>query len=354
MEADQQHVNLVEKGHLEGHNGWVTCIATGHSIKENEDTQVLISGSRDKTIIIWKFNPESKSPSEFAKPWKCLTGHSHFVSDICLSSDNNHLLSASWDRSLRLWDLAQGKSTERFVGHTKEVLSCSFSSDNRQILSGGADKTIKLWNVKGVCRFTEDKKSHSDWVSNVRFLGRSTTKGNFAGSFFASTGWDGRLKIWNNQSFEIKDSFKAHDGNINAITTSPKGTYIVTGGKDKKVKVWDFNDCSKAFAEFDAGANVTSLSFNPKTSWIAIGTENGVKVWDFENKENPLIAETAYEIEYEAPKVWNVDEKGEKKKRETTYHQCTSVQWNSIGSRLFAGFTNGVIKVYETLVESAN
>ena len=46
--------------------------------------------------------------------------------------------------------------------------------------------------------------------------------------------------------------------------------------------------------------------------------------------------------------------KGEKKKRDATYHQCTSVQWNSIGSRLFAGFSNGVIKAYDAQVESAN
>lgn len=348
----EQSVKLEERGHLEAHNGWVTSIATGHSIKENEDTQVLISGSRDKTIIIWKFNSDPKEKTEFASPWKCLTGHSHFISDICLSSDNNHLLSASWDKSLRLWDLSQGKSTERFTGHTKEVLCCSFSSDNRQILSSGADKTIKLWNVKGVCRFTSSTNNHSDWVSNVRFLGRSTTKGNFANSFFASTGWDGRLKIWNNQSFEIKDSFKAHDGNINAITTSPKGTFIVTGGKDKKVKVWDFNDCSKPVAEFDAGAIVTGLAFNPKTSWIAVGTENGIKVWDFEAKENSLLAEQAYEHIQEA-KTTVTEEKAEKKRKDKTFYQCTSIQWNSIGTRLFAGFSNGVIKVYDASVESA-
>lgn len=261
------------------------------------------------------------------------------------------MLSASWDKSLRLWDLTQGKSTERFVGHTKEVLCCSFSSDNRQILSSGADKTIKLWNVKGVCRYTSSTNNHTDWVSNVRFLGRSTTKGNFANSFFASTGWDGRLKIWNNQSFDIKDSFKAHDGNINAITTSPKGTFIVTGGKDKKVKVWDFNDCSKPVNEFDAGSIVTSLAFNPKTSWVAIGTENGIKVWDFEAKENALLAEQAYEHEQEVKVV--TEEKAEKKHKDKTYHQVTSIQWNSIGTRLFAGFSNGVIKVYEALVESS-
>jgi guanine nucleotide-binding protein subunit beta-2-like 1 protein len=260
-------------------------------------------------------------------------------------------LSSSWDRSLRLWDLRIGKTTERFVGHTKEVLSCSFSADNRQILSSGADRVIKLWNVKGACRFTSANNNHNDWVSNVKFLGRNTTKGNFANSFFASTGWDGKLKIWNNQSFDIKDSFKAHDGNINAVTTSPKGNFIVTGGKDKKVKVWDFNDCSNSVAEFDAGSVVSSLAFNPKSSWVAIGTENGIKIWDFEAKENSLLAEQDYEIEV-PKKIVTEDPKAEKKTKSKKYHQVTSIQWNATGTRLFVGFSNGVIRVYDAAVEN--
>ena len=45
-------ISLTLKGHLAGHNRSITSIVTGHSIKENEDTQVLITGSRDKTILI--------------------------------------------------------------------------------------------------------------------------------------------------------------------------------------------------------------------------------------------------------------------------------------------------------------
>ena len=115
MTEVESNITSKEIGHLEGHSDWVTAIETGHAQRENEDTQVLISSSRDKTILIWKFNNESGRIEEFGEPVKCLTGHSHFISDLALTNDNNHLLSASWDKEMRLWDLRTGKTTQRFA-----------------------------------------------------------------------------------------------------------------------------------------------------------------------------------------------------------------------------------------------
>ena len=40
------------------------------------------------------------------------------------------------------------------MGHEKDVMSVAFSADNRQIVSASRDKTIKLWNTLGVCKYT--------------------------------------------------------------------------------------------------------------------------------------------------------------------------------------------------------
>lgn len=284
-------------GHLKGHTDWVTAIETGHPQNENEDTPVLITASRDKTILIWKFNNDYTDLNNFGKPVQSLTGHSHFISDLALTNDNNFLLSSSWDKSMRLWDLKSSKTTQRFVddGHTKEILSCAISHDGRFILSSGADNEIKLWNIKGQCKHTVKDPSHHDWVSKVRFIptAKNTTAG---GLYFASIGWDGYMKTWNNQTFQIKDSLRAHDANINALTISPRGNFIVTGGKDKKVKIFDFSNVEKKTPVLDAGAPVNCLAFNPKFHWIAIGTEVDWKIYDFELKDNQVIGEDTFKL----------------------------------------------------------
>lgn len=73
--------------------------------------------------------------------------------------------------------------------------------------------------------------------------------------YFVSVGWDGWLKIWN-LNYSLRYAFKAHESNINAVAISPNGKLIVTGGKDKKVYIWDITDLKKPLHEFEAGATI--------------------------------------------------------------------------------------------------
>ena len=69
---------LVKRAELTGHSGRVTCLAT------SADPTILLSGSRDKTVIVWQIEGSGDGSYGYAK--RALKGHSHFVSDVTISS----------------------------------------------------------------------------------------------------------------------------------------------------------------------------------------------------------------------------------------------------------------------------
>jgi guanine nucleotide-binding protein subunit beta-2-like 1 protein len=320
-------------GNLVGHNDWITSIVAGS--KENEEG-VLLTGSRDRTVMIWKLTASDVDETVDTSsrlcgiPYKSLTGHNHFVSDLALSSDGPFCLSSSWDKTLRLWDLRTGKTSRIFVGHQKEVHTVCFSHDNRQIISGGADKTFKLWNTVADCKYTNEQNNHSDWVSCIRYSPIQKSP------YFASAGWDGRLKVWHS-NFLIKYSFKAHNENINSLAIAPTGNYIATAGKENAIKLWDLNDLQEECRTLNTGAPISKVAFNPTRQWIAASCENGVHIFDLNNDSDDAIAKIVVEKN--------------KKKKETKLRAdvfpCTALTWSANGNKLFAAFTDNTIRVYD-------
>merc|ERR1712019_33652 len=254
----QRHIikmaeELFYKGEMEGHSDWVTSIAT---TAENPD--MIITSSRDKTLIVWSITREDGNYG-FAK--KSLTGHNHFVEDVVLSSDGQFALSASWDATLRLWDLNTGKTHRRFVGHGKDVLSVAFSADNRQIVSGSRDKTVKLWNTLGECKYVIKEDGHSDWVSCVKFSPST------ANPLIVTGGWDKLVKVWNLTSCKLKHNLIGHTGHINTVTISPDGSLCASGGEDSIAMLWDLNE-GKHLYSLEASATIHSLVFSPNRYWL--------------------------------------------------------------------------------------
>lgn len=305
------------RGILKSHSGWVNCIATS---AENPD--MILSGSRDKSIVVWNLTRESETNYGF--PRRSLTGHSHFVQDVVISSDGQFALSGSWDGTLRLWDLNYGTTTRRFVGHTKDVLSVAFSADNRQIVSGSRDKTIKLWNTLGECKYTIEDQGHTDWVSCVRF------SPNAQNPIIVSAGWDKLVKVWNLTNCKLRTNLVGHTGYINTVTVSPDGSLCASGGKDFTAKLWDLNE-GKALYSLDAQDIIYSLTFSPTRYWLCAATSSAIKIWDLESKT--LVGElTKNHPDFQA---------------KSADPQCTSLQWSSDGTTLFAGYTDNVIRVWE-------
>jgi WD40 repeat protein len=76
-----------------------------------------------------------------------LKGHTDQVYQVAFSPDGKTLASGSWDKTIKLWDVAAGKELATLKGHTDHVLGMVLSPDGKTLASGSADKTIKLWDV---------------------------------------------------------------------------------------------------------------------------------------------------------------------------------------------------------------
>lgn len=338
--SDNNDLFFSYSGDLVGHRDTVTCISTAPG-KAGSDAPILISGSRDKSLMIWQIDPEeSKIQNEskmlhYGYPLKSLTGHNHFVSDIALNADASIAISSSWDKTLRLWNIKHGKSIKCMTGHTSEVLSVALSQDSRFILSAGCDKDVRLWNTLGECKFTTTHDNHNDWVSTIKFSPSPKYP------YFASAGWDGRLKIWDNKTFKIKYSFKAHEGAINSLTVAPNGSKVATGGRDCLVKVWKYTDMTEADFQWNAGAPVNAVAFNPQLQWVAAGTENSIRVWDMEEEDQKKFA-----CELKPEHYGNT-----KSKVKGKVPACTSLCWSPDGHTLFSGHADGNIRAW-TYIEN--
>merc|ERR1712167_432437 len=262
--ASEQN-NFAMRGVLEGHSGWVTSIAT-----TNENPEMILSASRDKTVMVWQITGED---GQYGYPKKALRGHGHFVQDVVISSDGQFALSGSWDGTLRLWDLNTGLTTRRFVGHEKDVLSVAFSGDNRQIVSGSRDKTIKLWNTLGECKYTITEDMHTDWVSKVAFSPSAKMP------LIVSAGWDKLVKVWNLSNCRLRPNLVGHSGVVYTVAISPDGSLCASGGKDMYAMLWDIND-GKHLYSLDAGGCVNALTFSPRNYWLVAATDLTIKIWD--------------------------------------------------------------------------
>ena len=308
--------HMVLRGELKGHGGWVTAIATSM-----EQPDMLISASRDKSLIVWTLK---RAEDQYGVPKKRLTGHSHFVQDVAISTDGQFALSGSWDATLRLWELSTGRSTRRFLGHTKDVLSVAFSADNRQIVSGSRDKTINLWNTLGQLKFTIQDSGHTEWVSCVRFSPNLSTP------LIVSAGWDKVVKVWNLTHCKLRTNLIGHTGYVNTVTISPDGSLCASGGKDGTAMLWDLNE-GKHLSSLDAGDVIHALVFSPIRYWLCAATATTIMIWDLESKV------CVDEFKPEFPP------RGKK----SVPVECISLAWSADGTTLFAGYTDNIIRVWQ-------
>ena len=142
----------------------------------------IVSGSDDFTLILW-------DPLNSDTPVNRMTGHQALVNQVCFSPDTFYLASASFDKSIKIWNGHTGEFLCNLRGHVGPVYQIAWSSDSRLLLSGSKDSTLKCWNAK-VKRLMHDLPGHADEIYCVDWSPD--------GEKAVSGSKDRRLRIWKN------------------------------------------------------------------------------------------------------------------------------------------------------------
>jgi WD40 repeat protein len=94
-----------------------------------------------------------KVPVSWDATLQTLEGHSDFVTSVAFSHDSQLLASASWDKTVKIWDATTGSCKQTLEGHSYFVTSVAFSHDSQLLASASQDNTVKIWDANtGFCK----------------------------------------------------------------------------------------------------------------------------------------------------------------------------------------------------------
>jgi WD40 repeat protein len=227
----------------------------------------LSSASYDKTIRIWDVQTgEVKST---------LKDHTAGIRSVAFSSDGKKIVSGGSDRVLRLWDVAEGKVLQTMKGHKSAIRSVAYSPDDKYAASGSEDQTVKIWDVE------TGKETHTfsglpDIITAIRYSPKGQT-------LVAAT-LQGPILILDPISHRIRQTLNAHSQSVSAVAFADNGQRFISVSQDRTIRQWTAVKTTIATPQSTLSGKtsmVTNLAIAPNGNNAVLGTIDGsIVIWD--------------------------------------------------------------------------
>jgi len=252
---------------LRGHFGKVYACAWA------ADSEHLVSASQDGKLLIWNTRTGLKKYA--------ISLQSSWVMATDYSPSGRLVASGGLDNMVSIYEVKMDEAVAKdanpieLMGHEGYVASCTFFDDHR-ILSTSGDSTIVLWDIERRAANMKFSDHHAD-VMSASLLGDSK-------SVFVSGSTDTNVKLWDIRvGTEAVKNFAGHDSDINSVKAFNNGTSIVSGSDDSTCMLWDIRTDQhlQLYQSDRILCGVTSVDVSLSGKYVFAAYDEGVvRVWD--------------------------------------------------------------------------